>query len=149
MNVSKEEYGVIHVDFPVAFVKEWMAARKDGELSFHYVSGGGAAEDSRMHWAREKARAEQTLFDLAQGTNLRVVSYRPAWVVETEERAGIGDSLKQALFGPLKLTALSTHIGRAMLEVAARGDELPNRTILENRDILKFGNGYAQRNASQ
>ena len=91
--VSKEQYGVIHVDFPVAFVEEWLESGKEGELSFHYISGQGTKEYSRMHWAREKARAERALFGLAEGTHIRVISYRPAAVVHSTEMAGFGDKV--------------------------------------------------------
>ncbi len=147
-NVSKPQYEVIHVDFPVAFGKEWIAARQEDELSFHFVSGGGAREDSRMHWAREKARAEQALFELAKGTNLRVISYRPGAVIHSTELAGISDRLVQFFFEPFKLAVRSTTIGQAMLEVSARGSQLGNGTILENRDILMYANGYSARAAS-
>jgi hypothetical protein len=146
--VSKEQYGVIHVDFPVAFVSEWLDAGKKGQLSFHYISGSGTKKDSRMHWAREKARAEQALFDLAEGTDIRVISYRPSAVIHSTELAGFGDKVIQFVFEPFKLTVRSTLIGRAMLEVSARGDELPHRTILENRDIRMYGAGYSARTTS-
>ena len=42
-----------------------------------------------------------------------------------------------------------TVIGRAMLEVSARGNEIEHGAILENRDILMYGNGYSKRVASQ
>jgi len=141
-NVSKEEYGLIHVDFPAALVKEWMGAREEGDLSFHYVSGSGAKSDSAWHWAREKARAENVLFDLAEGTHLRVVSYRPGAVLHSTERAGFGDSVMKFVFEPFGLTVSSTAVGQAMLEVSARGDEIGNGTVLENRDILTYRNGY-------
>ncbi len=144
-NVSREQYGVIHVDFPVAFVEAWLTAGKEGELSFHYVSGSGAKKDSSWHWAREKARAERVLFDLAEGTKVRVVSYRPAAVIHTAERAGLVDSLSQFVFGPFKLSVKSTAIGQAMLEVSARGDEIGNGAILENTDILMYANGFTAR----
>ena len=147
-NVSKDEYGVIHVDFPVAFIHQWLAANPEGELSFHYVSGSGAAKDSSWHWAREKARAEQVLFDLADGTHLRVVSYRPGAVIHTQERANFGDTLKQLLLGPFELAANAPVIGQAMLEATARGDELGNGAILENRDILMYANGYTSRTST-
>lgn len=147
-NVSKEKYGVIHVDYPVAFVEAWLTAGKEGDLSFHYVSGSGAKNDSNWHWAREKERAERVLFNLAEATKVRVVSYRPAAVIHTAERAGLGDSLMQFVLGPFKLTVKSTAIGRAMLEVSARGGEVGNGTILENADILMYANGYSNRAAS-
>jgi hypothetical protein len=143
--VSKEQYGVIHVDFPMAFVKEWLDAGKEGELSFHYISGSGAKENSSMHWAREKARAEQALFDLADGTRIRVISYRPAAVVHSTELASFADKVIEFVFEPFKMAVRSTVIGRAMLEVSARGDQLPHGSILENRDIRSYGAGYSER----
>lgn len=146
-NVDKEQYGVIHVDFPVEMVETWLGLTAHGERSFHYVSGGGASEESRMHWAREKARAERALFDLADGTGIRVVSYRPGMVLPAKERGEKHDGFKQALsFSvPIKLGVRSVNIGEAMLEVTARGSAIENRTILENRDILRYANGYRQR----
>jgi hypothetical protein len=147
-NVTKEEYGVIHVDFPVSLATEWLSARKSGEMSFHLISGMGAGAESRMHWAREKARAEQELFDLADGSKMRVISYRPSYIVPSEERANFGHNLAHAIFAPIKLAVRSTVIGEAMLEVSARGNQLENGTILENRDVIKYGNGYRERRES-
>lgn len=143
--VSKEQYGVIHVDFPMAFVNQWLDSGKAGELSFHYISGQGAKADSRMHWAREKARAEQALFDLAEGTNIRVISYRPAAVIHSSELAGFTDKIVQFVFEPFKFVVRSTVIGQAMLEASARGDQLPHGTVLENRGIRSYGAGYLHR----
>jgi hypothetical protein len=112
------------------------------------VSGAGTGEDSRWHWAREKARAEEALFDLAEGTNLRVVSYRPSVVIQSKERFDFGDRFKTLLFEPFSLSVRSPNIGRAMLEVSARGHEFDNRTILENGAILMYANGYSERTGS-
>jgi len=144
-NVTEEQYGAIHVDFPVSMAKEWMNTRTSGEMSFHLISGMAASADSRMMWAREKARAESALFDLADGTNMRVISYRPAYIVPTEEQAKFGHNLLHTIFAPIKLALRATAIGEAMLEVSARGDQLENRTILENKEIIEFSNGYRQR----
>ena len=38
-------------------------------ISFHYISSSDISEDSTAMWAREKVRAERTLFKLAEGTN--------------------------------------------------------------------------------
>ena len=82
MNVTDDEYTVIHVDFPLKLVREWLDVRgKDTPLTFHLVSGAGAAPDAMQHWAREKARVEKELFELAGGTRLRVISYRPGAVI--------------------------------------------------------------------
>ena len=40
LNVSDEQYSVIHVDFPLAFVKEWIRITGGNKkISFHLISG--------------------------------------------------------------------------------------------------------------
>jgi nucleoside-diphosphate-sugar epimerase len=144
VNVSDEEYSTIHVDFPVRFVNAWLAARgRTAPISFHLVSGSGASSDSWFHWAREKARAEQALFQLADGTGLRVVSHRPGGVLREGARARWYTSPLWIL-KPIKRAIEPTAIGQAMLEVTARGSQVPGR-ILENRDLLRLSNGYRAR----
>ncbi len=144
VNVSDEEYSQIHVDFPGRFVAAWLAARgRETPLSFHLVSGSGASEQSWFHWAREKARAERTLMRDAAGTGLRVVSYRPAGILREGDRAR-WYTAPLWMFRPLKRAIEPTAIGEAMLEVTARGSDVPGG-ILENRDLLRFANGYRER----
>ncbi len=146
VNVSDEEYSQIHVDFPVRFVAAWLEARGPrAPLSFHLVSGSGASEQSWFQWAREKARAERTLVRDAAGTGLRVVSYRPGGVLREGERAR-WYTAPFWVFRPLKRAIEPTAIGEAMLEVTARGSDVPGG-ILENRDLLRFANGYRARHA--
>lgn len=146
-NVTNEEYSAIHVDYPVRFVTAWLAARgREAPLSFHLVSGSGASADSWFHWAREKARAEQTLAQRTAGTGLRVVSYRPGGVLREGARATWYSSPLWIL-KPLKRAIEPTGIGRAMLEVTARGSQVPGG-ILENRDLLRYANGYRARSGS-
>ena len=147
VNVSDEEYSQIHVDFPVRFVAAWLAARgRETPLSFHLVSGSGASEQSWFHWAREKARAERTLASDAAGTGLRVVSYRPAGILRERERAR-WYTAPFWILRPFKRAIEPTAIGEAMLEVTARGSDVPGG-ILENRDLLRFANGYRARNVT-
>lgn len=144
VNVSDEEYSQIHVDFPVRFVAAWLAVRgRTAPLSFHLVSGSGASEQSWFHWAREKARAERILASDAAGTGLRVVSYRPAGILREGERAQ-WYTAPFWLLRPFKRAIEPTAIGEAMLEVTARGSDVPGG-ILENRDLLRFSNGYRRR----
>lgn len=144
-NVTNEEYSAIHVDYPARFVTAWLAARgAQTPLSFHLVSGGGTSASAWFHWAREKARAEQTLFQLAQGTGLRVVSHRPGGVLREGARAR-WYSAPLWVLKPIKRAIEPTGIGRAMLEVTARGPQVPSGTILENRDLLRYANGYRVR----
>ena len=147
VNVSDEEYSQIHVDFPVRFVAAWLAARgRETPLSFHLVSGSGASEQSWFHWAREKARAERTLMRDAAGTGLRVLSYRPAGILREGDRAR-WYTAPFWMFRPLKRAIEPTAIGEAMLEVTARGSDVPGG-ILENRDLLRFANGYRARHVT-
>ena len=145
-NVDDAEYSVIHVDFPRAFVREWLAHAGDGDLSFHLVTGQGTSEDSWQHWAREKARAERELTAFAEDTDLRVIAYRPTYVAPSVECARVWHTAIHAIFSRVDLATRSTEIGRAMLEVTARGaDELPNGTILENKDLLEYAAVYRAR----
>lgn len=148
VNVSDEEYSQIHVDYPVRFVTAWLAARgPNAPISFHLVSGSGASSGSWFHWAREKARAEQTLFALVPGTSLRVVSYRPGGVLREGARAR-WYTAPLWLLKPIKRAIEPTSIGQAMLEVTARGSQVPDG-ILENRDLLRLSNGYRLRRGPQ
>jgi len=144
-NVTNDEYSAIHVDYPVRFVIAWLAARgRSAPLSFHLVSGSGASSDSWYHWAREKARAERTLFALADGTGLRVVSHRPGGVLREGARARWYTAPLWVL-RPIKRAIEPTAIGQAMLEVTARGAQVPSGSVLENRDLLRLSNGYRAR----
>ena len=143
-NVSDEEYSRIHVDYPMHFVGAWLTARgRLAPLSFHLVSGSGASRRSWFHWAREKARAEQALFETAAGTGLRVVSYRPGGVLREGARARWYTSPLWIL-RPLKRAIEPSAIGGAMLEVTARGSVVPDG-VLENRDLLRFASAYRAR----
>ena len=101
----------------------------------------------RLPWGNpaEKARAERTLGRDAAGTGLRVVSYRPGGVLREGERAR-WYTAPFWVFRPLKRAIEPTAIGEAMLEVTARGSDVPGG-ILENRDLLRFANGYRARHA--
>lgn len=143
-NVSDEEYSRIHVDYPVRFVEAWLeAAGRTRPLSFHLVSGSGASSGSWFHWAREKARAEQMLALAADGTALRVVSYRPGGVLREGARARWYTSPLWILRA-LKRAIEPSAIGAAMLEVTARG-AAGSGGVLENRDLLRYVNAYRAR----
>ena len=70
IGADEKTYGMIHVDFPVQFVADWIKLSDKPDISFHYISSSDISEDSNAMWAREKVRAEQKLFGLAEGTNL-------------------------------------------------------------------------------
>lgn len=145
VGLDEETYAEIHVDFPSRFVTEWLSVGKKDGISFHYVSGSGAHAGSRMMWAREKARAETELARLATDSNLRVVSYRPAAILPTEAEAHLGHRIMYAILAPIKSAVAAESIGRAMLEVSARGQQYENGTILENREIISLNEAYQER----
>ncbi|MEM1176294.1 MAG: NmrA family NAD(P)-binding protein [Pseudomonadota bacterium] len=143
--LDEDTYREIHVTLPTRFLSEWLASSSKPGRSFHYVSGGGADADSRMMWAREKARAEGELSNLAKGSTVRVVSYRPSFILPTDAEVHIGHRVVYAIFAPLKLAVAAESIGEAMLEVSARGDQLPSGAVLENGEIVGYREAYTRR----
>jgi hypothetical protein len=101
-----------------------------------------------MMWAREKVRAENTLFGLAEGSNLRVIAYRPDYIGPTEEDAHLGQNLLYWFFAPVGSAVRATQIGQAMFEVTARGSEFRNGERLETRKIVRYSDAYEWRQAS-
>jgi hypothetical protein len=144
-NVDDETYSVIHVDFPVQFVQEWLPVSSRSNISFHYISSSDISEDSSMHWAREKVRAEKELFALADGTRLKVIAYRPDYIGPTEEEAHLGQDLLYWFFAPVRAAVRAQQIGQAMLEVTVRGDEFNNGDKLGTSSILRYSDAYEQR----
>ena len=145
VGVDEETYGLIHVDFPVRFVEEWLAVSQAPDISFHYISSSDISEDSRMMWAREKVRAEKILFAAARGTKLRVIAYRPDYIGPTEEEAHMGQDLLYWFFAPVGAAVKATQIGQAMLEVTARGAEFENGDRLGTRGIIRYSDAYERR----
>jgi len=144
-NVDDETYSVIHVDFPVQFVKEWLQVSNRPNISFHFISSSDISEDSSMHWAREKVRAEKELFALAEGTKLSVIAYRPDYIGPTEEEAHLGQKLLYWFFAPVRAAVRAQQICEAMLEVTARGDEFKNGDKLGTASILRYSDAYRRR----
>ena len=70
-------------------------------ISFHYISSSDISADSRMMWAREKVRAEETLFETARGTKLRVIAYRPDYIGPTREESHLGQDVLYWFFAPV------------------------------------------------
>ncbi|MEX2496422.1 MAG: hypothetical protein WD448_10055 [Woeseia sp.] len=106
--------------------------------SFHYISSSDISADSRQMWARVKVEAETTLFDLARNTRLRVVAYRPDYIRPSAGERHLGQNLLYWFFAPVGAAVEATGIGRAMLEVAARGDEFKNGDKLGTRRIILY-----------
>jgi hypothetical protein len=143
--VDEKTYGLIHVDFPARFVEEWASVSDKPDISFHYISSSDISEDSRMMWAREKVRAEKTLFGFAKGTNLRVIAYRPDYIGPTEEEAHIGQDLLYWFFAPVNAAVRARQIGEAMIEVTARGPEFKNGDKLSTGKIIRYSDAYKHR----
>lgn len=145
VGMDEETYGMIHVDFPVRFVEEWTSVTDKPDISFHYISSSDISEDSRAMWAREKVRAEKTLFEFAEGTNLRVIAYRPDYIGPTEEEANIGQNLLYWFFRPIGAAVKARQIGQAMIEVTARGPEFDNGDHLGTWNITRYSDAYEER----
>ena len=146
LQVDDATYTRIHVDFPVAFVKQWLSARKHAPMSFHYVTGMGTDAEGSAHWAREKGRAERELAALADGSGLRTFSYRSAFIRPSADNANVLHYLGEALLRPGSLVITATELGGAMLEISARTDELPNGTLLDNADSIAYARIHQERN---
>lgn len=143
--VDEKTYGTIHVDYPASFVAKWLSVSTRPAISFHYISSSDIAEDSTAMWAREKVRAERTLFQLAEGTKLRVIAYRPDYIGPTDEEAHLGQTLLYGFFAPIGAAVKAEQIGKAMLEVTARSAEFVNGDKLGTRSIIRYGDAYDRR----
>lgn len=142
IGMDPELYRHIHVDFPLAFVQAWLAARREAPMAFHNVTGMGTGEDESAQWAQDKGFAERRVAEMAEGTGLRAFGHRSAWIRPTEENAHLGIYLGEWLLKPGHLVIRGIDLGRAMLEISARTDELPNGTLIDNRDALDYAAAY-------
>ena len=143
LNVDDATYTWIHVDFPTAFAREWLAARTHGPMAMHNVTGMGTDPGGSQYWAREKGRAEQELAAMAEGTGLRSFSYRSGFVRPTSENANIFAYIGETLLKPGYLVITGKALGQAMLEISARTTELPNGAVLDNADSIFYAEAYA------
>jgi hypothetical protein len=96
-------------------------------------------------WAREKFRAERTLFEFAERSNLRVIAYRPDYIGPTAEEAHFGQDLLFWFFAPVGAAVRAEQIGEAMFEVSARGKEFENGDKLGTRSIVAYSDAYNRR----
>lgn len=145
IGVDEKTYGMIHVGFPARFVETLLAVNDKSGLSFHYISSSDISEGSSAMWAREKYRAEQTLFSLAEGTNLRVIAYRPDYIGPTKAEAHLGQNLLYWFFAPVGAAVKAEQIGQAMFEVTARGAGFRNGDRLNTRRIIRLSDAYNRR----
>jgi uncharacterized protein YbjT (DUF2867 family) len=145
LGMDDETYTRIHVDFPVAFIKAWLAARTQGPMSFHSVTGMGTDPNGDQHWAREKGRAELEVAELAEGSGLRTFGYRSAFVRPSSEQANVMHYVLEAILRPGSLVISSKELGGSMLEISARTTELANGTLIDNADSIAFAEAYRER----
>ncbi len=145
VGVDEKTYGMIHVDFPMRFVSEWAGVSKKPDISFHYISSSDISEDSSMMWAREKVRAENSLFAFAEGSNLRGSANRPDYIGPTKEEAHFGQKLLYLFVAPVSAAVKARQIGQAMIEVTARGSQFENGDILRTGMIIRYSDAYERR----
>jgi hypothetical protein len=146
LQVDEETYTRIHVDFPLAFVRAWLAARTAGPMSFHYVTGMGTDAQGKQRWARDKGRAERELAAMAANSDLRTFSYRSAFVRPTAAQANALHYAGEVALRPGSLVITAQDLGNAMLEISARTTELANGTLVDNADSIAFALAYRERN---
>jgi hypothetical protein len=142
VGVDEETYGMIHVDFPARFLAEWIDVSDKPATSFHYISSSDISEDSSAMWAREKVRAEKTLFALAEGTSLKVIAYRPDYIGPTDEEAHIGQDLLYWFFAPVGAAVKAEQIGQSMFEVSRRISEFENGDKIGTGKIIRYSDAY-------
>lgn len=145
VGIDEKTYGMIHVDFPARFLADWTNVSDKPDITFHYISSSDISEDSSAMWAREKLRAERTLFEFAEGSSLRVIAYRPDYIGPTDDEAHIGQNLLFWFFAPVGAAVRADQIGQAMFEVTARGSEFENGDKLGTRRIIRYSDAYDRR----
>ncbi len=90
-------------------------------------------------------RAEQSLFAFADGSNLRVIAYRPDYIGPTKEEAHLGQDLLYWFFAPVRSAVRATQIGQAMIEVTTRGSEFENGKKFGTGSIIRYSDAYRSR----
>ena len=143
--VDEETYAMIHVDFPLRFVEQWSAVGTKPGATFHYISSSDISEDSGAMWARQKVRAENSLFAFAEEKTFKVIAYRPDYIGPTDAEAHLGQDLLFWFFRPVGAAVRAEEIGRAMIEVTARGAEFENGAKLGTRSIILYSEALRQR----
>ena len=144
IGMDEETYARIHVDFPLSFVTTWLEVGNKTAMSFHYISSSDIAADSSAMWARQKYRAEMSLFEQARGTRLKVIAYRPDYIGPTDDEAHIGQDLLYWFFRPVGAAVRARAIGQAMLEVSARIEQFENGDRVGTRGIHRYSDAYVQ-----
>lgn len=145
LGADRKTYGRIHVDFPMAFIRAWESVAEPDYLVFQFISSSDISEDSTTMWVQEKIRAEQSLFAFAQGRRLRVIAHRPDYIGPTTEEAHLGQHILYGFFRPVGAAVKATEIGKAMLELSARGAAIASGYKVSTPDIILYGRAYDQR----
>ena len=145
IGVDEKTYAMIHVDFPMRFTEAWLKRSQKESISFHYISSSDISDDSTVMWAREKRRAEKSLFAFAEETKMQVIAYRPDYIGATEEEAHLGQYMLYYFFAPIGAAVKAEQIGQAMLEVTARENEFSNGDKLHTSKIIRYNNAYEMR----
>lgn len=146
IGMDEETYRLIHLDFPVSFVKAWLAQRTAGPMAFHYVTGIGTGEEESAQWARDKGRAEREVSELAAaaGSGLRTFGHRSAWIRPTDENSNWLIYAAEPLLMPGNQVIRGVDLGRAMLELSARTGELANGSLIDNKDAIEYAAAYRE-----
>lgn len=142
IGMDPDLYRRIHVDFPIAFVTQWLAARTAAPMAFHYVTGMGTGEEESAQWAKDKGSAERRIAEMAADTGLRSFGHRSAWIRPTSENTNSAMLVGEWLLTPGHLVIKGIDLGRAMLEISARTDELSNGTLIDNKDAIDYAAAY-------
>ena len=145
IGVDEATYARIHVDFPMAFVREWWSVSTKDAISFHYISSSDISAESDAMWARQKYRAEEALISFAADSKLRVIAYRPDYIGPTPAESHLGQELLYAFFAPVMAAVRAEAIGEAMLETAARGDRMSHGERVSTRRIRQLSEAYQLR----
>lgn len=140
IGIDMELYRKIQLDFPVAFVKQWLSVRQDGPMTLHYITGMGTEGDAE--WAQIKRKAEMDMTALATGTPLRTFHYRSAFVRPTAEQSNAFHYFLEAILTPGKMVISGKQLGHSMLEIGIRSNELNNGYILDNGDSIAYAKVY-------
>ena len=127
------------------FVEEWVNVSSKPNISFHYISSSDISENSSAMWARQKVRAERSLFDFANGRKLKVIAYRPDYIGPTKEEAHIGQDLLFWFFRPVGAAVRARQIGQAMIEVSSRQSEFQNGDKLGTISVIRHSDAYERR----
>ena len=113
-------------------------------MNFHYVTGAGTDPEGSEHWAREKGRAERELAAMAAPTDLRTFSYRTWYIRPTSEQANFANYALETVLRPGSLVIPGIDLGRSMLEISARSNELPNGSLIDTADSIAFARVYRE-----